>query len=98
MRLVLISDTHGLHTRMPAIPEGDVLIHAGDLTGTNTMEETAVALDWLDALPHPHKILVAGNQAAIAQGGGADPLDRSAGPPYREELSATVGPSAMVLT
>jgi predicted phosphohydrolase len=61
MRLVLISDTHGLHTRMPAIPDGDVLVHAGDLTATSTMEETAIALDWLSTLPHPHKSFVAGN-------------------------------------
>ena len=29
MRLVVISDTHGLHNRIQELPEGDVLIHAG---------------------------------------------------------------------
>jgi hypothetical protein len=30
MRLVLISDTHGLHGRVPQLPQGDILVHAGD--------------------------------------------------------------------
>src|SRR6266702_2125637 len=30
MRLVLISDTHGLHNRLGPLPEGDILVHAGD--------------------------------------------------------------------
>jgi predicted phosphodiesterase len=31
MRLVVISETHGLHNRIKELPDGDVLIHAGDL-------------------------------------------------------------------
>lgn len=38
MRLVCISDTHSLHWQMPAIPEGDVLIHAGDSLGQGTLD------------------------------------------------------------
>ncbi len=30
MRLVVISDTHGLHNRIEGLPDGDVLVHAGD--------------------------------------------------------------------
>jgi len=30
MRLVVISDTHGLHNRIEDLPDGDVLVHAGD--------------------------------------------------------------------
>jgi 3',5'-cyclic AMP phosphodiesterase CpdA len=30
MRLVLISDTHGLHDRIPQLPQGDILVHPGD--------------------------------------------------------------------
>ena len=29
VRLVLLSDTHGLHREI-SIPDGDVLVHAGD--------------------------------------------------------------------
>jgi Icc-related predicted phosphoesterase len=60
MRLVLISDTHGRHDRL-AIPEGDVLIHAGDFS-TRGREEELVRFDaWLGTLPHRHRLVVAGN-------------------------------------
>ena len=61
MRLVFISDTHGLHDRMPPIPGGDVLVHAGDLTTVSTVANTEDALRWLASLPHRHKVLIAGN-------------------------------------
>lgn len=59
-RLVLVSDTHG---RVPtsAIPDGDVLIHAGDYSMSGTIAETASFARWLSDLSHPVKILVPGN-------------------------------------
>jgi predicted phosphodiesterase len=41
MKLVCISDTHSLHRRIPEIPHGDVLIHAGDSLGQGTLENSA---------------------------------------------------------
>ena len=40
MRLVTISDTHDKHRdeRFPEIPDGDILIHAGDATRKGTLE------------------------------------------------------------
>lgn len=38
MRLVCISDTHSLHRRMSDIPDGDIMIHAGDSLGQGTLE------------------------------------------------------------
>jgi Icc-related predicted phosphoesterase len=61
MRLVLISDTHNWHRTMARPPEGDVLIHAGDLTDQGTLEEIAAFFEWFGALPHRHKIVIAGN-------------------------------------
>lgn len=62
MKIVCLSDTHGLHERMTAkIPMGDVLIHAGDATNVGTPDEVDQFLRWFGAQPHPHKILVAGN-------------------------------------
>ena len=61
MKLVCISDTHSLHQRIPEIPDGDVLIHAGDCLGQGTLENIADFNDWLGTLPHRHKILIAGN-------------------------------------
>lgn len=64
MRYVCLSDTHGQHDEMHrrfGVPEGDVLIHAGDTTGRDTMPEHYGFLDWFGGLPHPVKVLVAGN-------------------------------------
>lgn len=60
MRLVLISDTHGYHEELD-IPQGDVLIHAGDLTRRGGVDEVEEFGRWLTALPHPHKLVIAGN-------------------------------------
>lgn len=61
MKLVCISDTHSLHHQMPAIPDGDVLIHAGDSLGQGTLENISNLNTWLGTLPHRHKIVIAGN-------------------------------------
>jgi hypothetical protein len=62
MRLVCLSDTHTyLRTMTEPIPDGDVLIHAGDLTFTGEQHEIEEELDFLAALPHKRKIVVAGN-------------------------------------
>ena len=61
MKLVCLSDTHSLHRRIPAIPDGDVLIHAGDSLGQGTLENIEDLNDWLGSLPHRYKIVIAGN-------------------------------------
>lgn len=58
IRIVCISDTH---THTPHVPDGDLLIHAGDMTNDGTVRDIQVQLDWLDSLPHQHKIVIAGN-------------------------------------
>ena len=60
MKIVLISDTHGSHEEL-VVPAGDVLIHAGDMTRTGKLNELEAFADWLRALPHWHKLLIAGN-------------------------------------
>lgn len=61
MRLVCISDTHGLHRQLRDIPDGDVLIHAGDFLGVGKLDELEDFNEWLGGLPHRHKIIIAGN-------------------------------------
>lgn len=61
MKLVCISDTHSMHRDMLEIPDGDVLIHAGDCLGQGTLDNIRDFNDWLGTLPHQHKILIAGN-------------------------------------
>jgi hypothetical protein len=54
MRLVIASDTHSLHDTV-AVPDGDVFIHAGDLTNVGDLAEIReVGKCW-------HKIVIAGN-------------------------------------
>lgn len=60
MRVVCMSDTHGLHERVK-VPSGDVLIHAGDFTHHGDPYEVRRFLDWFESQPHEHKILIAGN-------------------------------------
>lgn len=59
IRIVCISDTHSLDPG--AIPSGDILIHAGDITAHGTPAELQSAIDQLATLPHPYKFLIAGN-------------------------------------
>lgn len=71
MKIVCISDTHLYHedtgARQPVIPQGDLLIHSGDGTFRGNVQEIERFLDWLGKLPHPHKILVAGNHDWLFQ-------------------------------
>jgi predicted phosphodiesterase len=60
LTVVALSDTHGRHDRMD-VPPGDVLIHAGDLTSHGTLRNLAQFDEWLGSLPHPYKIIIAGN-------------------------------------
>ena len=60
MKIVAISDTHGMHRQL-AIPEGDILIHSGDFLGNGRLTQLEEFCSWLEELPHKHKIVVAGN-------------------------------------
>lgn len=65
MRLVCISDTHSLHDRIPGgVPDGDVLVHAGDACGQSTPRDLMRFARWFAKHPHAHKILIAGNHDA----------------------------------
>ncbi|KAG7452859.1 Metallo-dependent phosphatase [Guyanagaster necrorhizus] len=57
-RFVCISDTHS--NEYP-LPDGDILLHAGDLTMWGTIRELHSAMNWLNSQPHPTKICIAGN-------------------------------------
>ncbi|EAY31437.1 metallophosphatase domain-containing protein [Microscilla marina] len=60
MKIVCISDTHGKHSQI-AVPEGDLLIHAGDLSARGRPKEIRRFNNWLATLPHRHKVVIAGN-------------------------------------
>jgi Icc-related predicted phosphoesterase len=58
--VVAVSDTH-TKTKGLVIPDGDVLIHAGDWTYRGGRGEIKEFLEWFDAQPHKHKVFIAGN-------------------------------------
>ena len=60
MKIVAISDTHGQHHSI-SVPEGDMLIHAGDVSKRGHKSEITDFLAWFSAQTHPHKIFIAGN-------------------------------------
>lgn len=62
MRLIAVADTHNHQDEQGfALPDGDWLVHAGDLTRGGTLEELAIAVNWLRGQKHRIKIVVAGN-------------------------------------
>ncbi|MCP3920134.1 MAG: metallophosphoesterase [bacterium] len=60
MRIVCLSDTHDAHGDLK-VPEGDVLVHAGDMSRMGHELEIQAFDDWLGTLAHAHKVVIAGN-------------------------------------
>jgi Icc-related predicted phosphoesterase len=60
MRIVCLSDTHDMHSQIE-VPDGDLLLHAGDATMRGTLEQIEAFDWWLAARPHRHKVVIAGN-------------------------------------
>jgi Icc-related predicted phosphoesterase len=60
VRVVCIADTHELHREL-VVPDGDLLIHAGDFTFFNHASKIQDFNNWLSELPHRHKVVIPGN-------------------------------------
>lgn len=60
MKIVLISDTHNQHRRV-AVPDGDVLVHAGDITISGEKDVYADFIEWFSSQPHKTKVFIGGN-------------------------------------
>ena len=60
MRIVAVADTHLFHRDL-VVPDGDVFVHAGDMCRGGDLVELRAAAAWILALPHRHKVIVAGN-------------------------------------
>ncbi|CAM9273965.1 unnamed protein product [Chrysoparadoxa australica] len=66
LRIVVISDTHGEHRKLSdKIPDGDILLHAGDFSTKLRARDVDRVLadfnDFMGSLPHQHKIVICGN-------------------------------------
>lgn len=60
MKIVAISDTHGLH-RQVVLPKGDMLLHSGDVSNIGTLNGIVDFLNWFSQQDFTHKIFIAGN-------------------------------------
>jgi len=62
MRIVTISDTHALHFGVEKLPEGDVLVHAGDFMNSGyDLQDIRSFNNWLGEQSFRHKVVCAGN-------------------------------------
>jgi len=66
MKIVCIADTHGRQKKLSKMlrgqmPEGDVLICAGDITPSGEIEMLISFANWLEKQPYKYKIVIAGN-------------------------------------
>lgn len=66
MRIVAISDTHLQHDKI-TIPDGDILIHAGDFSVDATMKDVIDFASWIKAQPHQYKLAIPGNHDRICE-------------------------------
>jgi len=67
MRLVALSDTHGYHKKL-TVPDGDILIYAGDFSMRARLSDVVLFANWLNSLPHEHKIIIPGNHDVYCEG------------------------------
>jgi Icc-related predicted phosphoesterase len=66
VRVVAVSDTHGLHERLH-LPAADVIVHCGDLSRHGGRAEVEAAVAWIASAPARHKVVVAGNHDAFCE-------------------------------
>ena len=64
MRIVAFSDTEGSHRQLE-VPDGDILVFAGDMSRQGSTRSIADFNSWLGRLSHPEKVVVAGNHDTL---------------------------------
>jgi predicted phosphohydrolase len=89
LQVVFIADTHGLHERVE-VPDGDILVHAGDICMHGGLEEIGPFVEWLGALPHRHKIVIAGNHDFCFERNPQEAREMLSGCVYLQDSAADV--------
>ncbi len=77
MKILHISDTHGLHKRLNNLPDADIIVHSGDFTINGTVSEALNFMNWFCDLPYEHKIFIAGNHDFCLYGAEIGGLERN---------------------
>jgi Icc-related predicted phosphoesterase len=64
-RIIAIADSHGMHDDL-VLPEGDILVHAGDWSNHGTFQDLVNFNKWLGSLDFKHIVCIAGNHDIFA--------------------------------
>jgi predicted phosphohydrolase len=68
MRLIAVSDTHGRHDLITDIPDGDILVHAGDFMNSGLHPEEILSFNrWLAKRAIKHRLVCGGNHDRLFQ-------------------------------
>jgi predicted phosphodiesterase len=68
MKIVHISDTHGLHGQLHDFPAADMIVHSGDISFAGSANEVKDFIDWFWGLDYKYKIFIAGNHDLYLDG------------------------------
>jgi Icc-related predicted phosphoesterase len=92
MRLVVVSDTHGLHNRIESLPAGDILVHAGDFMNSGYDTEDILSFDrWLGEQSFKHSVVCAGNHDRYFQNSPQQARSLLTNALYLENTGVTIG-------
>ena len=75
MKIVHISDTHGIHKCLENLPDADIIVHSGDFTMAGSQPEAMDFMNWFCDLPYLHKIFICGNHDECLYGANIEGLD-----------------------
>jgi len=91
MRLIVISDTHGLHNRIEGLPDGDVLVHAGDFMNSGYDATDIWSFNrWLAEQSFESRIVIGGNHDRFFQDSPEDARSLLTNAIYLENSGATI--------
>lgn len=76
-KILHLSDTHGFHHRLSALPRADIVVHSGDFTMNGSQREAIDFMNWFCRLDYPHKIFIWGNHDNCLYGANIDGLDNN---------------------
>ena len=67
LTIVVLSDTHSLHTAITPLPQGPrhILIHCGDFTHMGAYEDAVEFNEWLGEQKYDHKFIISGNHERL---------------------------------
>jgi predicted phosphohydrolase len=91
MRIVVVSETHGLHNRIEDLPAGDVLVHTGDFMNSGYDPRDVLSFNrWLGEQPFKHRVVCAGNHDRYFQNSPHDARFLLTNATYLENAGVTV--------